>query len=160
MRHGRPSSNLDMPAGQGGMSAEQIQRLLAVVPDTRTGLRDPAIILALTFTGRRRAEVMGLKAGNLMLDGDTIQCTYRGKGGKTGKRELPGPAYEAIVRALGAWGQSLETMAPDESLSLCVELAGPHQRHLLRQPPPLPEARRPSAHRRARLPALGGEAPA
>src|ERR1044071_1621014 len=98
------------------MSADQIQRLLAVIPDTQTGLRDRAIILALAFAGRRRAEVMGLRAGNLILDGDTVQYTYRGKGGKTGKRELPGPAYEMIVAELAAWGRSLETMAPDESL--------------------------------------------
>jgi integrase/recombinase XerC len=98
------------------MSATQIQKLLAVVPETRTGLRDRAIILTLTFTGRRRAEVMGLKAGNLILDGHAVQYTYRGKGGKTGKRELPQPAYEAIVAELEAWDKDLATMAPDESL--------------------------------------------
>jgi site-specific recombinase XerD len=42
--------------------------------------------------------------------------TYRGKGGKQGKRELPRPAFEAIEKALAAWGKSLETMAPKESL--------------------------------------------
>jgi integrase len=72
--------------------------------------------LTLTFTGRRRAEVMGLKAGNLLFDGEAVQYTYRGKGGKTGKRELPGPAYEGIVKSLEAWGKALETMAPAESL--------------------------------------------
>jgi integrase len=98
------------------MSADQIQRLLAVVPDNRTGLRDRAIILTLTFTGRRRAEVMALKARDLIVDGETIHYTYRGKGGKTGKRELPRPAYEAIVVAIAAWGKDLNTMAPAESL--------------------------------------------
>jgi integrase/recombinase XerC len=117
---GNPCERLErprtVPGGPKGMSADQIQKLLAVVPDTKTGLRDRAIILTLTFTGRRRAEVMGLRAGNLLLDSDAVQYTYRGKGGKTGKRELPGPAYEAIVTALAAWGKTLETMAPDESL--------------------------------------------
>src|SRR6266542_2026317 len=47
-----------VPGVPKGMSADQIQRLLAVVPHARTGLRDRAIILTLTFTGRRRAEVM------------------------------------------------------------------------------------------------------
>src|SRR5207237_221568 len=70
----------------------------------------------LTFTARRRAEVMGLKAGNLSPEGDTVQYTYRGKGGKTGKRELPRPAYDAIVTALVAWGKDLTTMKPDEPL--------------------------------------------
>ena len=53
-----------VPGVPKGMSADQIQRLLAVVPNSKTGLRDRAIILTLTFTGRRRAEVMGLNAGN------------------------------------------------------------------------------------------------
>ena len=42
--------------------------------------------------------------------------TYRGKSGKTGKRELPMPAYEAIVLALAAWGKDLATMWSDESV--------------------------------------------
>jgi site-specific recombinase XerD len=99
-----------------GMSADQIQRLLAVIPDTRTGLRDRAIILTLTFTGRRRAEVMGLRAGNISSQGEIVYYNYRGKGGKTGRRELPRPAYDAIVTALAAWGKDLATMRPDESL--------------------------------------------
>src|SRR5271157_3224856 len=41
---------------------------------------------------------------------------YRGKGGKTGRRELPRPAYEAIVRTLADAGKELATMAPEESL--------------------------------------------
>jgi integrase len=43
------------------------------------GLRDRAIIL--TLTGRRRNEVLGLKAGNLHLEGSSVYYTYRGKGG-------------------------------------------------------------------------------
>jgi site-specific recombinase XerD len=98
------------------MSADDIKRLLAVIPDTPTGLRDRAITLTLTFTGRRRAEVMNLKAKDLIRDASQVFYTYRGKGGKTGKRELPMPAYEAIVSALAAWGKNLATMRPDESL--------------------------------------------
>ncbi len=41
---------------------------------------------------------------------------YRGKGGKQGQRELPRPAYEAIVRALAAFGLDVGSMAPEESL--------------------------------------------
>jgi integrase/recombinase XerC len=99
-----------------GMSAEEIQRLLAVMPTTPTGLGDRAIVLTLVFTARSRAEVMGTKASNLIHEGDAVQYTYRGKGGKTGKRELPRPAYDAIVTALAAWGKDLDTMAPGESL--------------------------------------------
>ena len=43
-----------------GLSAEQIQQLLAVIPESKTGLRDRAIILTLTLTGRRRTELLSL----------------------------------------------------------------------------------------------------
>jgi len=98
-----------------GLSAEQIRRLLDVVPLTPVGLRDRAIILTLVLTGRRRAEVMGLKAGDIIDEGDTFY-SYRGKGGKTGKRELPRPALEAIEAWLACTGRLLITMAPDDSL--------------------------------------------
>ena len=99
-----------------GLTAEQIHRLLEVLPATRVGLRDRAIILTLTFTGRRRAEVLGLTAGSISIEGVTVYYTYRGKGGKTGKRELPRPAFEAIDFWLASTGRSLATMAPSDSL--------------------------------------------
>jgi hypothetical protein len=39
-----------------GLSADDIRRLLAVIPETPVGQRDRAIILTLTLTGRRRAK--------------------------------------------------------------------------------------------------------
>ena len=75
-----------------------------------------AIILVLTLTGCRRTEVLSLKTGDLVLEGDTVYYTYRGKGGKTGKRELPQPALRAIETALAAFGKDLSTMGADESL--------------------------------------------
>ncbi len=98
-----------------GLSAEEIRRLLAVIPDTPAGLRDRAIILTLTLTGRRRSEVLNLKAGDIVQTGGLFY-QYRGKGGKRAKRELPRPAFEAIERALTAWGRSLTAMDPSESL--------------------------------------------
>ena len=68
------------------------------------------------MTGRRRAEVIGMKAGNIVLDGDRAYYTYRGKGGKQGHRELPQPALNAIRASLAAYGKDLATMAPGESL--------------------------------------------
>ena len=99
-----------------GLSAEGIQRLLAVLPITPIGLRDRAIILTLTFTGRRRAEVLGMTAGSISVEGDTVFYSYRGKGGKTGKRELPRPAFEAIQTWLACLGRDLAAMQPVESL--------------------------------------------
>ena len=98
-----------------GLSAEQIRRLLDVIPGTPVGLRDRAIILTLTLTGRRRAEVLGLKVGDISHEASAFY-SYSGKGGKTGKRELPRPALEAIESWLSSAGRSLAPMAPNYSL--------------------------------------------
>ncbi len=99
-----------------GLSAEEIRRLLAVIPDNPPGLRDRAIILTLVLTGRRRAEVFRLRAGDLSFENDVCFYAYAGKGGKTGRRELPRPAIDALRAALSAWGRELENMSPHESL--------------------------------------------
>ncbi len=104
------------PSPPRGLTAEEIKRLLAVIPEKPVGLRDKAIVLTLTLTGRRRSEVLGLKRGDISCDNGTAYYTYRGKGGKQGKRELPRPAFDAIDAALTAWGKSLATMDPAESL--------------------------------------------
>jgi integrase/recombinase XerC len=99
-----------------GYSADEVRTLLAVVPDTLAGRRDRAILLTLVLTGRRRAEVIGLRAGDLSLEGETTFYRYVGKGHKTGRRELPHPAYEAICASLADAGKELVAMAPYESL--------------------------------------------
>ncbi len=103
------------PSSPRGLSGEQIRRLLSVIPYTPVGLCDRAIILTLVFTGRRRSEVLNLKAGDLEV-GDRVFYSYRGKGGKRGKRELPQPAFEAIRRALAAFGKDLVSMKPADPL--------------------------------------------
>jgi integrase/recombinase XerC len=72
--------------------------------------------MVLVLTGRRRAEVIGLRAGDVTLEGETAFYSYRGKGGKRGRRELPRPAYAAILRTLADAGKDLATMDPEESL--------------------------------------------
>jgi integrase len=57
-----------------------------------------------------------MKAGSIMLESDRTYYTYRGKGGKQGRRELPQPALNAIRASLGAFGKDLTTMPQDESL--------------------------------------------
>jgi site-specific recombinase XerD len=104
------------PGAARGLSGEQIHRLLDIVPTTPIGLRDRAIILTLTFTGRRRAEVLGMTAGCIAIEGGTVFYSYRGKGGKTGKRELPIPAYEAIAAWLAAVDKDLATMSATASI--------------------------------------------
>jgi site-specific recombinase XerD len=78
-----PCDKLERPkptsAPPRGLAASDIQRLLSVLPDTPVGLRDRAIILTLTLTGRRRSEVLGLKAANLHWEGTVVYYNYRGK---------------------------------------------------------------------------------
>jgi integrase/recombinase XerC len=99
-----------------GLSADEVRRLLAVVPDTVAGRRDRALLLTFVLTGRRRAEVIGLTAGDISLEGETAFYRYRGKGGKRGRRELPRPAYEALCATLTDAGLSLAEMDPGASL--------------------------------------------
>src|ERR1700690_692006 len=88
-----PCDALERPKGvqsvARGLGAEEVRRLLAVVPDTVTGRRDRALLLTFILTGRRRSEVIGLTAGDLSIEGETAFYSYRGKGGKVGRRELP-----------------------------------------------------------------------
>ena len=105
-----------MPAPARGLSADQVRRLLAVVPDTVRGRRDRALLLTFILTGRRRSEVLNLRAGDILVGDDLVMYQYRGKGGKTGRRELPRPAYEAILATLADAGRELAVMAPEESL--------------------------------------------
>ena len=99
-----------------GLSADEVRRLLAVLPDTVRGRRDRALLLTFILTGRRRSEVLNLTAGDIIVGDDLVMYQYRGKGGKTGRRELPRPAFEAISRMLADAGQELTAMTPGESL--------------------------------------------
>ena len=99
-----------------GLTAEQIRQLLAVVPDSVTGRRDRALLLTFVLTGRRRAEIIGLTAGDITVEGETAFYSYRGKGGKRGRRELPRPAHEALRVTLDDAGLSLAEMEPSASL--------------------------------------------
>jgi site-specific recombinase XerD len=104
------------PAPPRGLSGQEVQRLMGAMPATPVGLRDRAIVLTLVLTGRRRSEVLGLRRKDLVEESGRVYYLYRGKGGKRGKRELPRPAYEAIVQALRAYGKALEELGPEESL--------------------------------------------
>jgi len=99
-----------------GLSADEVRRLLAVVPETVAGRRDRALLLVFVLTGRRRTEVIDLTVGDISVEGETAFYTYRGKGGKRGRRELPRPAYEAVCATLGDAGLSLAEMEPSASL--------------------------------------------
>jgi integrase len=100
-----------------------VRRLLAVVPDTIAGRRDRALLLTFILTGRRRTEVISLTAGDIGVEGETVFYSYRGKGGKGGRRELPRPAYEALRATLADAGLDVASM--DKGASLWQAGAGP-----------------------------------
>ena len=104
------------PSPPRGLGPDEVRRLLSVIPDTPVGIRNRAIILTLVLTGRRREEVFRLTAADITLDSGVSFYTYHGKGGKSGRRELPRPAYEALKAALWAFGCELEELPPDAPL--------------------------------------------
>lgn len=98
-----------------GLEAEEIRRLLDALPRTSSGLRDRAIVLTAVLTGLRRSEVMALRVGDLTRNGH-VYYRARVKGGRERHRELPLPAFSAIVEALQAAGTPLEGLAPEARL--------------------------------------------
>ena len=57
-----------------------------------------------------------MTARDISVDGETAFYSYRGKGGKHGRRELSRPAYEALVATLSDAGLDLASMDPGASL--------------------------------------------
>jgi site-specific recombinase XerD len=90
-----------------------VRRVLAVVPKTPLGLRDRAVILMLRMTGRRRAEVLRLRAADVEPEGSQVYYRYRGKGGR---REPPPPVARAIARQLTVRATSMAELPADRPL--------------------------------------------
>jgi site-specific recombinase XerD len=108
----RPKSRQPTPKG---LDAEELKKLIAVIPDTPVGLRDKAIILTAVFTGLRRQEVMGLHKGDIYRNG-SVFFEVRAKGGVLRRRELPAPALTAIEKALEARGLTFDGIPTDRRL--------------------------------------------
>ena len=108
----RPKARQPAPRG---LELEELRRLLEVIPDTPGGKRDRAIILTAVLAGLRRREILSLRAGDLTRNG-AVYYTVRVKGGQERRRELPAPAFNAIVDALEAQGRPLESLAPGERI--------------------------------------------
>ena len=142
-----------------GLSTDEVHRLLAVIPDTVPGRRDRAIILTLLLTARRRTEVLSLKAKDIAFQEGRPYYNYRGKGGKLGRRELPAPAYQAMLTTLADAGKTLETMEPEESLWCAGSPNGGHlQLDVLHAPAQVPAGGRHQRFGRTRTPPYGGQA--
>ncbi len=86
-----------------GLSADEVRRFLAVVPDTVAGRRDRALLLVFVLTGRRRTEVMSLRAGDVTIEDDSVVSAYRGKGSKLAITTVYLRRPEGVADR--AWGQ-------------------------------------------------------
>ena len=88
---------------------------------TSTGARDYALITAFVFTGRRSAEVTGLRWKD--LDNDAARArvyyTWSSKDGHSRTDELPQPAWRAICAYLSVTGR-LADMQPDDFIFRAV----------------------------------------
>jgi integrase len=101
--------------GPRGLTADEVRRLLAAIPDTAAGSRDRAVIATIVLTGLRRSEVLGLRVGDLTRNG-RVYYRVRAKGGIERHRELPPPAFGAIVDHLARAGTPIEALPEDARL--------------------------------------------
>ena len=108
----RPRNRQPAPRG---LELGELRRLLDVIPDTPGGKRDRAIILTAALAGLRRQELLGLRAGDLTRNG-AVFYNVRTKGGLERRRELPAPAFNAIMEALEAQERPLDGLAPEDRI--------------------------------------------
>jgi site-specific recombinase XerD len=109
----RPKAGAPVPRG---LDADELRRLLAVLPDDDRGRRDRAVIVTAVLTGLRRTEVLGMTRAALDLRGDVAFYQVRTKGGTARRRELPAPALAAIRAYWSGRRQRLEALPGDERL--------------------------------------------
>ncbi len=97
-----------------GLSPEQARALLEAARRRGglQGLRDHALLLAYLLTAHRQAVILGLRWGDLEVDGQNVAYRYRGKGGKEERRLLPPPVWQAIKTYLDATGRDLQATSP------------------------------------------------
>jgi len=95
------------------LSVEEVGAVLGAVDrTTAAGLRDYAVLMMALYTGRRSAELRGLRWGDIQHTADgRARYAWRGKGGKARWDDLPQPALIAIRLYLDAARRRPE---PDE----------------------------------------------
>lgn len=81
-------------------------KMLLQAPDRATieGKRDYAILLAILTMGLRRAEVLAMRRGDLVENGERIELRYAPKGGEEQTRPVPTVVWRAICEYLDARG--------------------------------------------------------
>jgi site-specific recombinase XerD len=98
---------------------------------TLAGQRDFALLQVALVTGRRRAELEGLRYGDLRQEGEHTVITWRrAKGGKVMFDALPKAVSAALMRYLhAAYGAQLGTLAADAAVWIALDPV--HRGHAL-----------------------------
>lgn len=79
---------------------------------TPAGALYRALALAYTLTGRRRSELLRLRGGDLIVDGDTVKYRVLTKGGKTEYRTMPPAVWAEVANYLRVTGRTLADNEP------------------------------------------------
>jgi len=78
-----------------GLTSQEIERVLALCPSTRTGIRDRAILLLLVRLGLRAGDVAALRLSDLCFQTATLRVG--GKGGREVRLPLPQDVGDALL---------------------------------------------------------------
>ena len=105
------------------LDPQEVQPLLAKIKtNTLAGARDYALLLVALVTGRRVAELAGMRWRDLkrLSDGRLVVHFPRCKGGKQMDDLLPALASSAILTWLRRFYGDLERIAPDAPIWVCL----------------------------------------
>lgn len=106
-----PMKRFDRPV-LGFLSRQEMQAILDA-PDPRTwaGQRDRALFSLMYNTGARVSEVIGLRVGDVIIDG-TMAAHLRGKG----RKERSVPLWRSTASLIRGWKRRLEDIGDDKIL--------------------------------------------
>jgi len=132
LRPDNPAAGIKLPRIVEGpvraIAALDVAVLLNAIPRLCSGrrngharaMRDVAFATAAIYTGLRRSELAGLKAGDLtgawLAESGLAYASVRVKGGRTRQIVFPSQAVTAIRTMLAARGERLDRMQRDASL--------------------------------------------
>jgi integrase/recombinase XerC len=109
------------------LSDDDVARLLEVVRerDDLVGRRDYAMLTLYFFSGKRRREIVQLRAGDVRIKGEKLIIRSQVKGGDYEAFEVDNPlAVEALAAYLARRGVSLADLAEDAPLWVVSRKAG------------------------------------
>jgi site-specific recombinase XerD len=95
-----PVANWSQQSLPRGLTAEEVQRVLATCPSTPRGLRDRAVLLLLIRLGLRAGDVSKLRFSDLCFKTATIRVS--GKGAREVRLPLPQDVGDALLEYLRA----------------------------------------------------------